>query len=1037
MNLDDRADGPLPEVLLQLQHKYHKDQGALDSWAHDAGFLLECLGRDDFSALLQTQCMDAAASWISCALKMIPTNPGVPSTIHSTLSNDQWLVLLSSPLRKWSRLPSMQKSLKLLTEKSINLFITLKNEFPDYQETLRELVCIILSHNKGYRGVYFTVELLAKRGGCSYIFDFEPNFINRISYMKDPNLSSFVGRGVSSVLCALYREMAKDHPLSCDEVWFQRWRDPVVMLLQSSDERSQSAMKTYFLGPLLRQSSKSSILFMQYLNSTGDKNNLILGMTIGRAEGILPTNPEDVEILLDLSKGFFSDCLRKSKLILRLNILRFLLCNPKPTSRISQSTFNLFLDSMPSIFKESDPDFCHQLVRIFNLFLDRFRVSTFHASKHCELEPNQQVLYEGRDFLKSLVHELETDLEVGKSHPKVAMALRFIECLVTSGMTEVPSAGAQHDKVGVRINIFLPNMVRRILDRLSDQFEDVQVLSLNIIRRIPLESHVYVLDLLSTRCRDLEHVTRARDCEGRARLFQLSFQLQWEAESRRPLPDFQKPLNVFDGILDNLMTKIEIAKIDILNGANSYPLHSSFLALKHCMEFVFKNWTSTQSCKDWKIALNNIIFTCFECWHLVSPIICHDSPEGNFALGSKETEVTEISSLRNQAQVILSYGWRALKEASSLLGSILSSVLSSSDSSIGKLLTMNDIRRCGQLFQDWMLFIRHRGAFSAVQPAFELFINQLFHEPSHMILIDEWIKVSRRVLSFLIFIKFTLDAALLRSRSVTRRSGGLPMYLVSLLAGEIDPQFPFLHKSMKSLFETCSMSNANSAQFDEFPQVHAMNILKDLFTDSRIASRVLPFVEEGFRISVLGFSSEEYPIRNCSIMLFNALVNRSCGPKSASEEPEAMLSSRNFSTEDFFNKYPSLFYNLGSQLKHESAQITDNSMLLHELGIYPILILLSRLNLPKYNMRIKFDMSSFRDSVLACLKCNIWQVRAVAARALPKTYKSVDDLPEEIYKLLETIPLQTNGVHGYLLGAYEMIKLWKANLFSYIPSEGK
>ena len=169
MNAAGLADAPSSEILVQLQHKYHKDQDALDTWAHDAGFFLECLGRDDFSALLQTQCMDAAASWISCALKMIPTDPRVYSIIHSTLSNDQWLVLLASPLRKWSRLPAMQKSLRLLTEKSINLFVTLKNVFPDYQEILRELFCIVLSHNKGHRGVYFTVELLAKKGGCSYI----------------------------------------------------------------------------------------------------------------------------------------------------------------------------------------------------------------------------------------------------------------------------------------------------------------------------------------------------------------------------------------------------------------------------------------------------------------------------------------------------------------------------------------------------------------------------------------------------------------------------------------------------------------------------------------------------------------------------------------------------------------------------------------------------------------------------------------------------------------------------------------------------
>jgi hypothetical protein len=59
-----------------------------------------------------------------------------------------------------------------------------------------------------------------------------------------------------------------------------------------------------------------------------------------------------------------------------------------------------------------------------------------------------------------------------------------------------------------------------------------------------------------------------------------------------------------------------------------------------------------------------------------------------------------------------------LKEASALLGTVLSTPPS----------TFEDFKSAGGLFMEWLSRIRHRGAFSAVMPAFEGLCSECFND---------------------------------------------------------------------------------------------------------------------------------------------------------------------------------------------------------------------------------------------------------------------------------------------------------------------
>jgi hypothetical protein len=51
-------------------------------------------------------------------------------------------------------------------------------------------------------------------------------------------------------------------------------------------------------------------------------------------------------------------------------------------------------------------------------------------------------------------------------------------------------------------------------------------------------------------------------------------------------------------------------------------------------------------------------------------------------------------------------------------------------------------------------------------------------------------------------------------------------------------------------------------------QVHALNILRALYRDTRLGENIIPFVSEGMQAAVLGFTSPIWAVSSCFYLSF-------------------------------------------------------------------------------------------------------------------------------------------------------------------------
>ncbi|KAL8185314.1 UNVERIFIED_CONTAM: hypothetical protein K2H54_045718 [Gekko kuhli] len=67
-------------------------------------------------------------------------------------------------------------------------------------------------------------------------------------------------------------------------------------------------------------------------------------------------------------------------------------------------------------------------------------------------------------------------------------------------------------------------------------------------------------------------------------------------------------------------------------------------------------------------------------------------------------------------------------------------------------------------------------------------------------------------------------------------------------------------------------------------EVHALNILRALFKDTRLGENIIPYVADGMQAAILGFTSSLWAVRNSSTLLFSTLITRIFGVKRGKDE---------------------------------------------------------------------------------------------------------------------------------------------------------
>jgi Putative death-receptor fusion protein (DUF2428) len=226
----------------------------------------------------------------------------------------------------------------------------------------------------------------------------------------------------------------------------------------------------------------------------------------------------------------------------------------------------------------------------------------------------------------------------------------------------------------------------------------------------------------------------------------------------------------------------------------------------------------------------------------------------------------------------------------------------------------------------------------------------------------------------------------------------------------------------ESPLDESAIQSLEPAKWD-LPQVHAKNTMRTIFIEAKLASITFAFVERAFAVAINGFTSPIFPMRNSSIMLFDALLTRALGQKYARQDIDPSAPNRSVSSKVFFAKFPQLYTYLLAQLRQDVTKLGDEGV--ENTGLYPILTLLARLDVTRvYDSKKYTGMADFRPLIRECLHGRVWRIRAMAARCIPVVLDP-EDLEREIGEMFAELRLDSqNALHGNLMGIKRLAEFY-------------
>ncbi|XP_037638453.1 thyroid adenoma-associated protein [Sebastes umbrosus] len=537
-------------------------------------------------------------------------------------------------------------------------------------------------------------------------------------------------------------------------------------------------------------------------------------------------------------------------------------------------------------------------------------------------------------------------------------------------------------------------------------------------------------------------------------------------------------LAVVQFLLRCLQLEVSKSESSLLQAAASYPLYGR----AHCITAVLQhlNIETLSQTEQWRSLVSELIAVCYRMSDVVSPVVQSSSPEGlipmdtdsetsaglqmilqeiqprdtnDFFTSAREldshhgddhtqTQTTHTSSLnaggesyRVTAQMVLVCCWRSMKEVAMLLGQLCQSLplhyTNDTRSHLG-LITEEQVEGVGLYFRQQLLQSRHRGAFELAYVGFVRLTDMLCRSGSQALqqLPARWLS------EVLEEIKSSDPSSKL---CATRRSAGIPFYIQALLSSEPkSSSCSLLKMTMRELIALAMPSANRNTDSSTVPQVHALNILRALYRDTRLGENIIPFVSDGMQAAVLGFTSPVWAVRNSSTLLFSTLITRIFGVKKGKDEH----SKKNRMTgREFFTRFPALYPFLLNQLEEAAATVESDSgqVKLHP-SLFLLLLVLSRLYpSPMDGSSSPLGLAPFMPFIIRCGRSAVYRTREMAARALVP-FVLVTQVPSTVHTLLQELPaqpgpeIQHNHIHGTLLQVLFLLRSYQTDSHRPLPA---
>ncbi|XP_049457282.1 thyroid adenoma-associated protein [Epinephelus fuscoguttatus] len=537
-------------------------------------------------------------------------------------------------------------------------------------------------------------------------------------------------------------------------------------------------------------------------------------------------------------------------------------------------------------------------------------------------------------------------------------------------------------------------------------------------------------------------------------------------------------LAVIQFLLHCLQLEVSKAESSLLQAAASYPLYGR----AHCITAVLQhlNTESLSQTEQWRHLVSELIAVCYRMSDVVSPVVQSSSPEGlipmdtdseasaglqrilqeiqprdtnDFFTSARElethhgedhtqTQTAHTPSLntggegyRVTAQMVLVCCWRSMKEVAMLLGQLCQSLplhYTNDTHTHPGLITEEQVEGVGLYFRQQLLQSRHRGAFELAYVGFVRLTDMLCRSGSQALQ-----QLPARWLSEVLEEVKSSDPS--SKLCATRRSAGIPFYIQALLSSEPkSSSCSLLKMTMRELIALAMPSADRNTDSSTVPQVHALNILRALYRDTRLGENIIPFVSDGMQAAVLGFTSPVWAVRNSSTLLFSTLITRIFGVKKGKDEH----SKKNRMTgREFFTRFPALYPFLLNQLEEAAATVESDSgqVKLHP-SLFLLLLVLSRLYpSPMDGSSSPLGLAPFMPFIIRCGRSAVYRTREMAARALVP-FVLVTQIPSTVHMLLQELPvepgpkIQHNHIHGTLLQVLFLLRSYQTDSHRPLPA---
>ncbi|EFP93202.2 uncharacterized protein PGTG_19441 [Puccinia graminis f. sp. tritici CRL 75-36-700-3] len=494
------------------------------------------------------------------------------------------------------------------------------------------------------------------------------------------------------------------------------------------------------------------------------------------------------------------------------------------------------------------------------------------------------------------------------------------------------------------------------------------------------------------------------------------------------------PLAIFlVGRLDDLEDRVLQSELNLGKACEERPMAGSIMLMSELFKCLSKDMIgSLVASNDLIVIMNRTRKLILRVWSSSAIVLCQSSDRQSdvvpdheearaFEFISTEEDGDELEddadrNPGNRHKTILSACWRSMKEASALLMQTVKLSLIAEEQSAGDnrntFLSYQDLTEIGELFEQWLLEIRHRGAFGAIHASYSGLCDALCALP----------KESASSQLPVLWLQAHISAITSRKISTTRRSAGMPYCILSACQALSRSNPNQLRESLSTI-----LSLAESQEISSEVQVHILNTLKILLTDGKVSAQFSSvLIERSYNLAIKTFVSPDWRVRNGALILFSGLTNRVFGTRSLTLDRSYSNLCKRESLSDFSRRLPTMPSILLQELRRSMEAGIHLVSTSHSHGpMFAVLTLLALLQNPDDAL----TATEFIPLVRACLLSKVSKVRSIGADAMTGLVPC-SQVPGLICDLLDQAVKSHchNEVHGLLLLINRLIQLPSALL---------